>query len=75
MSAIRYNVLTDRAFLHGCYRTLAEYKGSGFLGNSAVCGGIFALQFLKLIINEASPYIFQNEHITNGVDPSKCFIL
>ncbi len=41
MLAIRFNVLNDRAFPHGCYRTLAGYKGSGFLGNSAVCGGIF----------------------------------
>ncbi len=37
MSAIRYNVLNDSGFPHGCYRTLAEYKGSGFLGISVVC--------------------------------------
>ena len=42
MSAIRFNVLIDRVFPHGCYRTLAEYKGSGFLGISVACGGIFA---------------------------------
>lgn len=36
MSAIRYKVLTDRAFSQVCYRTLVEYKGSGFLGN--FCG-------------------------------------
>lgn len=41
MSAIKYKVLTDSAFPHGCYRTLAEYKGSGFLGISVVCGRIF----------------------------------
>lgn len=42
MSAIRFNVLNDRAFPHGCYRTLVEYKGSGFHGISVVCGGFFA---------------------------------
>ena len=42
MSAIRFNVLNDRAFPHGCYRTLVECKGSGFLGISVACGGIFA---------------------------------
>ena len=42
MSAIRFNVLNDRAFPHGCYRTLVEYKGSGFHGIPVVCGGIFA---------------------------------
>lgn len=31
MSAIRYNVLDGRAFSHGCYRTLVEYKDSCFL--------------------------------------------
>ena len=41
MSTIRYNVLSDRAFTQVCYRTLVECKGSGFLGISAVCGGIF----------------------------------
>lgn len=41
MSAIRFNVLYDRAFPYGCYRTLVEYKSSAFLGISAVCGGIF----------------------------------
>ncbi|EYA67388.1 hypothetical protein M139_1191 [Bacteroides fragilis str. S23L24] len=40
MSAIRFNVLNDRAFPHGCYRTLVECKGSGFLGISVACGGI-----------------------------------
>ena len=44
MSAIRFNVLTDSEFPHGCYRTLAEYKGSGFLGISVVCGGFFISQ-------------------------------
>ena len=43
MSAIRYNVLNDREFPHGCYRTLAGYKGSAFLGISVVCGGIFLI--------------------------------
>lgn len=43
MSTIRYNVLNDRAFPHGCYRTLAEYKGSGFLGISVVYGGVFLI--------------------------------
>ena len=41
MSAIRCKVLNDRAFPHGCYRALVEYKSSAFLGISAVCGGIF----------------------------------
>ena len=43
MSAIRYNVLNDRAFPQVCYRTLVECKGSGFLGISAVCSGIFLI--------------------------------
>ncbi len=38
MSAIRFNVLDDRAFPQVCYRTLVEYKGSAFLGISAVYG-------------------------------------
>ena len=42
MSAIRYKVLNDRTFPQVCYRTLVEYKGSGFLGISVACGGIFA---------------------------------
>ena len=46
MSAIRYKVLNDRAFPHGCYRTLVECKGNVFLGISVICGGIFALQSL-----------------------------
>lgn len=37
MSAIRYNVLSDRAFPQVCYRTLVECKDSGFLGISVVC--------------------------------------
>lgn len=37
MSAIKYKVLNDRVFPHGCYRTLAEYKGSAFLGISVIC--------------------------------------
>lgn len=41
MSAIRYNVLSDRAFPQVCYRTLVECKGSGFLGISVVCGVVF----------------------------------
>jgi len=41
-------VLIDREFPHGCYRTLVEYKGSAFLGISAVCGGFFALQVLGM---------------------------
>ena len=48
MSTIRFNVLNDREFPHGCYRTLAEYKGSAFLGISAVCGGFFALQLFDM---------------------------
>jgi hypothetical protein len=44
MSAIRYNVLSDRAFPQVCYRTLVEYKGSGFLGISVVCGVFFIFQ-------------------------------
>lgn len=49
MLAIRFNVLNDRAFPHGCYRTLVECKGSGFLGISVACGGIFAFgtRFVK----------------------------
>ena len=43
MSAIRFNVLTDREFPHGCYRTLDECKGNAFLGISAVCDGIFLI--------------------------------
>ncbi len=49
MSAIRYKVLNDRAFPHGCYRTLVEYKGSGFLGISVVCGGIFAFRLFRVL--------------------------
>ena len=41
MSAIRYNVLSYRTFPQVCYRMLVEYKGSGFLGISVVCGVIF----------------------------------
>lgn len=41
MSAIRYNVLSDRIFPQVCYRTLVEYKGSGFLGISVACGVVF----------------------------------
>lgn len=44
MFAIRYNMLSDRAFLQVCYRTLVEYKGSGFLGISMVCGMFFLFQ-------------------------------
>lgn len=43
MSAIRYKVLSDRAFPQVCYRMLVEYKGSVFLGTSTVYGGIFVL--------------------------------
>lgn len=42
MSAIRFNVLDDRAFPQVCSRTLVKCKGSGFLGISVACGGIFA---------------------------------
>ena len=42
MSTIRYNMLSDRAFPLVCYRTLVEYKGSGFLGIYVTCGGFFA---------------------------------
>ena len=49
MSAIRFNVLNDRAFPHGCYRTLAEYKGSAFLGISVVYGGIFAFRLFRVL--------------------------
>lgn len=41
MSAIRYNVLSDRAFPQVCYRTLVGRKDSGFLGISVVCGVVF----------------------------------
>lgn len=44
MSTIRYKVLNDRAFPQICYRTLVEYKGSGFLGISVVCGVFFIFQ-------------------------------
>ena len=44
MSAIRFNVLTDSEFPHGCYRTLAEYKDRDFLGISVVCGVFFIFQ-------------------------------
>ena len=44
MSAIRYKVLNDRAFPQVCYRTLAEYKGGGFIGISVVCGMVFIFQ-------------------------------
>lgn len=54
MSAIRYKVLTDRAFSQVCYRTLVEYKGSGFLGISVVCDVFFiskrVLNSRKLVI-------------------------
>ena len=43
MSVIRFNILNDREFPHGCYRTLAGYKSSDFLEIFAVFGGIFAL--------------------------------
>ena len=49
MSAIRFNVLNDRAFPHGCYRTLVECKGSAFLGISAVYGGIFAFRLFRVL--------------------------
>ena len=42
MSTISFNVLTDGSFPQVCYRTLVECKGSGFLGISVACGGIFA---------------------------------
>lgn len=54
MSAIRYNVLSDRIFTQVCYRTLVEYKGSGFLGISVVCVVVFVskrvLNSRKLVI-------------------------
>ena len=43
MLAIRYKVLSDRTFPLVCYRTLVEYKGSGFLGISVFCGVVFIL--------------------------------
>ncbi len=49
MPTIKYKILTDRTFPHECYRTLVEYKGSDFLGISAVCGGIFALQLFRAL--------------------------
>ncbi len=49
MSAIRFNVLTDSEFPHGCYRTLAEYKDRDFLGISVVCGGIFAFRLFRVL--------------------------
>ena len=54
MSTIRYKVLNDRAFPQVCYRTLVEYKGSGFLGISVVCVVVFVskrvLNSRKLVI-------------------------
>lgn len=47
MSAIRFNVLSDRTFSQVCYRTLAEYKGSAFLGITAVCSRIFLIYLEK----------------------------
>lgn len=44
ISAIRYKVLNDGAFPQVCYRTLVEYKGSGFLGISVVCDVFFIFQ-------------------------------
>ncbi len=41
MSAIRYNVLSDRTFPQVCYRMLVGRKDSGFLGISVVCGVVF----------------------------------
>lgn len=49
MSYIRYNVLSGRAFPQVCYRTLVKYKGSGFLGISVVCSGIFALRLFRVL--------------------------
>ena len=43
------NVLSGRAFPQVCYRTLVEYKGSGFLGISVVCSGIFALRLFRVL--------------------------
>ena len=48
MSVIRFNVLSDKTFPHGCYRTLVEYKGSSFLGISVVCGGIFTFRLFRV---------------------------
>lgn len=42
-------MLNDREFPHGCYRTLAEYKGSAFLGIFAVCSGVFALRLFRVL--------------------------
>lgn len=56
MSAIRYNVLSDRAFPQVCYRTLVECKGSGFLGISVVCTEILHeniwLAWINVVIHD-----------------------
>lgn len=50
MSVISFNVLNDRAFPYGCYRTLVEYKDNAFLGISAVCGRIFLICLENVLI-------------------------
>jgi len=50
ISVIRYNVLNDRVFPHGCYRTLVEYKCSSFLE-------IFAVS-LRLLLVQKKCYSF-----------------
>ena len=57
MAAIRYNVLYDRAFPHGCYRTLVKHKGSVFLGISVVCGGFLCFDHCfvgKCVVNRVN---------------------
>ena len=44
MFFVKFKPLNDKTFPHGCYRTLAEYKSSGFLGISVVCGVFFIFQ-------------------------------
>lgn len=56
MSVIRFSMLNDRVFPQVCYRTLAEYKVSGFLGISVVCGGIFC-----------APIIYGTRFVGNSV--------
>lgn len=58
MSAIRYNVLNDRVFPHGCYRTHVEYKGSGFLGISVVFAVFFAEDYMIRLENVTQSIIF-----------------
>ena len=64
MSAIRYNVLSDRAFPQVCYRTLVGRKDSGFLGISVVCGVVFLpKRVLDNRIDHRTRELLQNTHL------------